>query len=83
MPADLILPDGYERGMVVNEADLPDAVVQRAIKTHSVRLGCPFVIAAAKAWDGTGDPPDGWIKQQLSTGRRRTNGDPAKEFVER
>lgn len=37
-------------------------------------------IEAAKTWDGEGDPPAGWHRQ-LSTGRRRTDGDPAKEYV--
>ena len=39
-------------------------------------------IEAAKAWDGEGDPPEGWIKQ-VSTGRRRKDGDPDQEYVER
>lgn len=43
-------------------------------------LGLLFVVAAAEEWDGEGDPPDGWIKQ-VSTGRRRPDGDPAREFV--
>lgn len=45
-------------------------------------LGAVFVVTAAELWDGEGDPPDGWIKQ-LSTGRRRWGGDPAREYVER
>lgn len=45
-------------------------------------LGKAFVLAAAQAWDGEGDPPDGWIKH-LGSGRRRTDGDPAREYVER
>lgn len=45
-------------------------------------LGKAFVLAAARAWDGEGDPPDGWIKH-LGSGRRRTDGDPAREYVER
>lgn len=45
-------------------------------------LGVAFVVAAAKAWDGDGDPPPGWIKQ-VSTGRRRHGGDPAREYVAR
>jgi hypothetical protein len=39
-------------------------------------------LAAAEVWDGEGDPPDGWHRQ-LSTGRRRTDGDPAQEYVRR
>jgi hypothetical protein len=35
-------------------------------------------IAAAKAWDGTGDPPDGWTRNP-QTGRRREDGDPERE----
>lgn len=45
-------------------------------------LGQAFVIACAEEWDGEGDPADGWIKQ-LSTGRRRYGGDPAREYVDR
>lgn len=45
-------------------------------------LGRDFVLEAADSWNGIGDPPDGWIKQ-LSTGRRRENGDPMREYVER
>jgi hypothetical protein len=41
-----------------------------------------MAIEAAKAWDGEGDPPDGWHRQ-LSTGRRRTDGDPEQEYVRR
>lgn len=33
---------------------------------------------AAAAWDGTGDPPDGWHRNPM-TGRRRAGGDPTKE----
>jgi hypothetical protein len=39
-------------------------------------------LEAVTNWDGNGDPPNGWHKQ-LSTGRRRTNGDPAAEYVAR
>jgi hypothetical protein len=45
-------------------------------------LGKEFVISAAESWDGEGDPPDGWIKQ-ISTGRRRKNGDPNQEYVQK
>ena len=34
-------------------------------------------IEAAKAWDGEGDPMDGWHRNP-QTGRRRTDGDPDK-----
>jgi len=37
-------------------------------------------IEAAKVWDGEGDPLDGWHRNPF-TGRRRENGDPAKEIV--
>lgn len=36
-------------------------------------------VLAATDWDGEGDPPDGWHRQ-ISTGRRRENGDPEKEY---
>lgn len=36
-------------------------------------------IAAARHWDGEGDPPDGWIKE-VGTERRRIDGDPAREY---
>lgn len=36
-------------------------------------------LAAAKAWDGTGEP-EGWHRHP-TTGRRRPEGDPAKEYV--
>jgi hypothetical protein len=49
---------------------------------YPLDLGQAFVMAAAKAWDGNGDPPDGWIKQ-LSTGRLRAGGDPARETIDR
>lgn len=39
-------------------------------------------IAAAMAWDGEGDPPDGWIKE-VGTERRRVDGDPAQEYIAR
>jgi hypothetical protein len=37
-------------------------------------------IAAAEAWDGNGDPPNGWTRNP-STGRRRDNGDPSTEYI--
>lgn len=37
-------------------------------------------LAAAEAWNGEGDPPDGWHRHPMS-GRRRPNGDPAREYV--
>jgi hypothetical protein len=37
-------------------------------------------IEAAKAWDGEGDPLDGWHRNPF-TGRRREDGDPNKEYV--
>lgn len=39
-----------------------------------------LAIVAAAVWDGEGDPMDGWHRQ-ISTGRRRTDGDPAREYV--
>lgn len=36
-------------------------------------------LRAAEQWTGHGDPLDGWHRQP-STGRRRENGDPAKEY---
>jgi hypothetical protein len=35
---------------------------------------------AMEAWDGHGDPPDGWIRNLL-TNRRRPDGDPAREHI--
>lgn len=37
-------------------------------------------IAACEAWDGEGDPPVGWFRH-IGTGRRRPDGDPAREYV--
>ena len=37
-------------------------------------------VAAATAWDGTGEP-EGWHRHPR-TGRRRENGDPTREVVE-
>lgn len=39
-------------------------------------------IEAAKVWDGDGDPLDGWFRNPYD-GRRRENGDPAREIVRR
>jgi hypothetical protein len=39
-------------------------------------------IVAASTWDGNGDPPDGWFRN-ISSGRRRTAGDPTREYVQR
>ena len=36
-------------------------------------------VAAAEEWDGTGEP-EGWFRH-ADTGRRRPEGDPAKEYV--
>lgn len=41
-----------------------------------------IAIAAAAAWDGEGDPPDGWHRH-IGSGRRREEGDPAREYVSR
>lgn len=38
-------------------------------------------IEQANLWDGNSDP-DGWYKH-INTGRRRPNGDPEKEYIER
>lgn len=41
------------------------------------------VLAAAIAWDGGADTePQGWIKE-VTTGRRRPNGDPDSEYIDR
>lgn len=39
-------------------------------------------IKAAITWDGEGDPPVGWHRH-ISSGRRRPDGDPAREYVYR
>jgi len=39
-----------------------------------------LAIASAHAWDGNGDPPDGWHRDVMR-GRRRPNGDPKLEHV--
>lgn len=39
----------------------------------------PAAIAAMEAWDGEGEPT-GWHRHP-ATGRRRPEGDPAKEYV--
>ena len=44
----------------------------------------PSIVAAycaLTAWDGEGDPCDGWIRHQPSN-RRRPDGSPASEYVE-
>ena len=38
-------------------------------------------IEAAKIWDGQGDAPLGWFRHPQS-GRRRPDGDPAKEYLQ-
>lgn len=38
--------------------------------------------AALLAWDGEGDPPDGWHRNPFD-GRRRVDGDPTREEVRR
>ncbi len=38
-------------------------------------------VVQALAWDGSGDP-EGWYRH-INTGRRRPDGDPAKEYVAR
>lgn len=45
-------------------------------------LGMREVLEIADSWNGIGDPPDGWVKH-LGSGRRRRNGDPMREYVER
>lgn len=40
----------------------------------------PALIALAH-WDGNDDPVDGWIKE-VGVGRRRPDGDPAREYIE-
>lgn len=37
-------------------------------------------LLAALAWDGVGDAPVGWFRH-VQSGRRRENGDPARETV--
>lgn len=37
-------------------------------------------VTACESWDGEDDPPVGWHRQ-ISTGRRREDGDPEKEYV--
>jgi hypothetical protein len=37
-------------------------------------------VAAMLAWDGQGDPADGWVRH-LPSHRRRPDGDPAKEHI--
>lgn len=41
---------------------------------------CEQAIEAAAIWDGAGDPPVGWHRH-IRSGRRRPNGDPAKEYI--
>ena len=36
-------------------------------------------LAALATWNGIGDPLDGWHRQ-ISTGRRRPDGDPTQEY---
>lgn len=40
-----------------------------------------LAVAGALAWDGVGEP-EGW-KRHIGSGRRRPNGDPSREYVER
>lgn len=39
-----------------------------------------LALVAAIAWDGKGDPMDGWIKH-IRSNRCRVNGDPARESI--
>lgn len=41
-----------------------------------------IAIIAAELYEGDGDPLDGWHRQ-ISTGRRRPDGDPGREYVAR
>jgi len=38
-------------------------------------------VAAMTAWNGVGDPGGGWHRHP-ATGRRRPDGDPAKEYID-
>lgn len=38
-------------------------------------------VRALQEWDGEGDPPVGWVRMKPSN-RRRTDGDPTKEYIE-
>jgi hypothetical protein len=38
-------------------------------------------VRALKEWDGKGDPPDGWMRNPYD-GRRRPDGDPARQYIE-
>lgn len=39
-----------------------------------------LAVEAAKNWDGEGDAPVGWHRH-IGSGRRRPDGDPAREYV--
>jgi hypothetical protein len=39
-------------------------------------------LLAASHWDGNNDPPEGWFRH-LGSGRRRPEGDPAREYIAR
>jgi len=60
------------------------AIVQAPVLTYDIDRWCfddpELARRCLAAWDGRGDPPDGWIKH-VNTNRCRLNGDPTKETI--
>lgn len=60
------------------------AIVRAPLLTFDIDRWCyddpEIAIRCFEAWDGQGDPPDGWIKH-VNTNRCRPDGDPNKETI--
>jgi hypothetical protein len=76
------LPDGYEitvHPMTFGKARLcygpQESITHENGFCYADRA---LALEAAAVWDGHGDPLNGWHRNPF-TGRRRENGDPAKE----
>lgn len=79
------LPDGRDLSVYpysAGQAQLALAVRGSGVIDESYVYPSPkLAIEAAGAWDGNGDAPVGWIRHH-QTGRRRPDGDPAREHVQ-
>lgn len=78
------LPDGYEITvcpMTFGKARLCLGELNSNTYFNAYCYANPArAIEAAKVWTGEGAPLDGWHRNPI-TGRRRPDGDPAKEHV--
>lgn len=63
---------------VVRDGRLREGAIDKSFVYEAGK--CELALQAARAWDGTGDPLDGWFRC-YHDGRRRLDGDPMKESV--